>query len=45
MKFSDPPPANATVTRGIDYGRAAGESLLLDASVPPGNGSFPIANP
>lgn len=40
---ASPPAASATVTYGIEYGRAAGESLLLDASVPPGNGPFPIA--
>ena len=38
-----PPTASATVTYGIEYGQAAGESLFLDASVPPGNGPIPIA--
>lgn len=40
---ASPPSASATVTYGIEFGRAEGESLLLDASVPPGNGPFPIA--
>jgi alpha-L-fucosidase 2 len=33
----------AELQRDIEYGRAGGESLRLDASVPDGDGPFPIA--
>ena len=33
----------ATLQRDIEYGQAAGERLLLDASVPDGTGPFPVA--
>jgi alpha-L-fucosidase 2 len=33
----------AEVRRDVEYGRAGGERLLLDASVPEGAGPFPIA--
>jgi acetyl esterase/lipase len=35
--------AEATWSRDIEFGNAGGESLRLDASVPPGDGPFPIA--
>lgn len=38
-----PRPASATVTYDIEYGRAAGRTLLLDASVPVGTGPHPVA--
>ena len=34
---------NAAWSPNIEYGKAGGESLLLDASVPQGEGPFPIA--
>jgi pectinesterase len=34
---------NATFEADIEYGRAGGERLLLDASVPSGDGPFPVA--
>lgn len=33
----------ARLVRDIEYGRAAGVSLKLDACTPPGNGPFPVA--
>lgn len=39
-----PRPASATITYDLEYGRAAGQALLLDASVPAGRpGPHPIA--
>src|ERR1022692_375614 len=37
------PIGHAAVQSDIEYGTAAGVSLRLDASVPPGAGPFPIA--
>lgn len=35
--------ADATFHRDVEYGQAGGEKLLLDVSVPAGEGPFPIA--
>ncbi len=43
LAASASPARSATVIRNIEYGRAGGEKLLLDASVPDGPGPFPIA--
>jgi alpha-L-fucosidase 2 len=43
MLFATPEPAAARVLRGIEYGRAGGQALLMDVHTPSGNGPFAAA--
>src|SRR5215467_2780213 len=40
---ASPAPAHVTIRTNLEYGRAGGMSLLLDAGMPDGAGPFPVA--